>query len=72
MAVSTLKEHLQKHEQIIDPVLKNLEDVVFGPKKDDGLCADVREIKAGYVQMRTIGIAILIALIGNIIIGFIK
>ena len=72
MAVSTLKEHLQKHEQIIDPVLKNLEDVVFGPKKDDGLCADVREIKSGFTQMKAIGIAILIALITNIVVGFIK
>jgi len=72
MAVSTLKEHLQKHEAVYDRDLKYLNDVVFGPKKDDGLCSDVREIKAGYVQMKTIGIAILIALIGNIIIGFIK
>lgn len=72
MATSTLKEHLQRHDQLFDPALKNLEDVVFGPKKDDGLCADVREIKAGYTQMKTIGIAIFIALIGNIILGIIK
>lgn len=72
MATSTLKEHLQRHEQVLDKDLGDLRDVVWGPKRDDGLCADVREIKAGYLQMKSIGIAIFVALIINIVVGFIK
>lgn len=67
-----LDDHLQKHADVHDPMLRNLDSVVFGEKHDNGLCADVNEIKRGYATMRTIGIAILIALLGNILVTFIK
>jgi len=72
MATSSLKDHLQKHEDVYWPMLKNLDTVVFGEKHDNGLCADMKEVKAGYASMKAIGIAILIALIGNILISFVK
>lgn len=72
MATSTLKEHLQRHEQVLDIDLNDLKNTVWGENRANGLCKDVSTIKEGYAQMKTIGIAILITLIGNIILGIIK
>jgi hypothetical protein len=65
-------DHEQKHADLLDPMLKNLDAVVFGEKHDNGLCADVKEIKNGYATMRSIGIAILIALLINVIVPLVK
>lgn len=65
-------DHLQWHEDVSNPMLKNLDIVTFGEKHDNGLCADVKEIKSGFATMKAIGIAILIALLTNVIVPFIK
>ena len=67
-----LDDHLQKHDDLYWPMLKNLDTVVLGEKHDNGICADVREIKAGYATMKSIGMAILIALLVNIVVAFVK
>ena len=67
-----LDDHLQKHQDVYDPAIRNMEDVLFGPKKDDGMCADMREVKSGYATMKAIGVAILISLLANIILLTIK
>ncbi len=39
----SLKDHLQRHEDIYDPMLKNHQVILFGEKNDDGLCRDVQD-----------------------------
>lgn len=63
--------HLQRHCDYYDLLLRETHDAVFGPQNNDGLVADVREIVKGYATMKGIGLAILIALLVNILIKFI-
>ncbi len=65
-------DHITKHRDVYDPMLKSHNDMLFGKDLDDGLCADVRDMKKGYKTMEAIGIAILIALISNIILFVVK
>jgi len=67
-----VEKHLQLHMDKIDPKVHNHQIILFGDKGDDGLCADVKEIKRGYATMKQIGIAIIIAIATNIIVQFIK
>jgi hypothetical protein len=67
-----LKNHITKHKDVYDPMLKNHDVVLFGEKHDDGICSDIGKIKDGYGTMKGIGIAILIALIANFIMYYIK
>jgi hypothetical protein len=70
--MSVLDDHLKLHENKIDPKVHNHHIILFGDKGDDGLCADVKEIKRGYATMKQIGIAIIIAIATNILVQFIK
>lgn len=72
MTAPTLKEHLQKHKDVIDPAIETIQEVLFGKNRDNGLCADVREIKKGYQDIKAIGIAIIIALITNIVVALVR
>lgn len=67
-----IDKHLQVHADKIDPKVHNHHIILFGEKGDDGLCADVKEIKRGYATMKQIGIAIFIAIVTNIIVQFVK
>lgn len=67
-----IDKHLQVHADKIDPKIHNHQIILFGEKGDDGLCADVKEIKRGYATMKQIGIAIIIAVVTNIVVQFIK
>lgn len=40
-----LEKHLAYHENKLDPKLHNHHVILFGEKNDDGLCADVKELK---------------------------
>ena len=62
-----LDNHLQFHELKLNPKVHNHQEILFGEKGDDGMCADVKEIKRGYTTMKSIGVAILITLLSNII-----
>ena len=62
-----LDNHLQFHELKLNPKVHNHQEILFGEKGDDGMCADVKEIKRGYTTMKSIGVAILITLLGNMI-----
>ena len=62
-----VEDHLQFHENRLDPKLHNHQIILFGEKGDNGMCADVRDIKRGYATMKSIGVAILITLLGNIV-----
>jgi hypothetical protein len=66
------EDHITKHRDVYDPMLKNHNEVLFGKNLDNGMCADVRDIKKGYETMRAIGVAILIALISNFILFAVK
>lgn len=70
--MSLLAGHLQYHENKLDSKIHNHQIILFGEKGDDGMCADVRDIKKGYSTMKGIGIAILITLIGNMVMLFAK
>ena len=65
--MAELKDHLQYHELKLNPKVHNHQEILFGEKGDDGMCADVKEIKRGYTTMKSIGVAILITLLGNMI-----
>ena len=71
MAVTrpTLYEHIKKHEDVFDPMLKRHDQVLFGEKGDNGLCLEVKQLAN---SIKTIGIPILIALIITIIQNFLK
>jgi hypothetical protein len=62
---SKLCAHLEYHKNKIDSKMHNHHIILFGEKGDEGLVADMRDIKKGYATMKTIGVAILITLLGN-------
>ena len=62
-----IDEHLRFHKIKLDPSLQNHQLILFGEEGDNGMCADVRDIKRGYATMKSIGVAILITLLGNIV-----
>jgi hypothetical protein len=72
MAVAKLQDHLQKHDDYYDPAIKRNSVLLLGEKGDNGLCSAMKEIQNGYATMKYIGIAILIALLVNIIVPFVK
>jgi hypothetical protein len=66
---TTLYDHIKKHDDVLDPMLKRHDNVLFGEKGDNGLCLEVKQLSN---SIKTIGIPILIALIITIIQNFIK
>jgi len=67
-----LDDHLSFHALKLDPKVHNHHIILFDEKGDGGMCSDVKEIKRGYATMKGIGIAILITLLGNMIMLFIR
>lgn len=65
--MAELQSHLQRHSDKLDPKLHRHDIILFGEDGDSGIVADVKEVKRGYATMKTIGIAILTMLLGNII-----
>ena len=67
-----LDNHLDWHRDVGDKMLNRHDILLIGKDGGNGLCSDVKEIKNGYATMKGIGVAILIALISNIIILAVK
>ena len=63
VVMDKLCDHLTKHEDVYWPMLKSHEDVLFGEKKDDGICGDVREIMKGFKTIEKLGYAVIIAIL---------
>ena len=62
-----LDNHLQVHKLDLNPKIYNHQEILFGEKGDNGMCSDVKEVTKGYATMKSIGVAILITLLGNMI-----
>jgi hypothetical protein len=64
-----IDQHLIDHKEKggYDEMIRQVRDTVYGKNLDDGLCADVKEVKKGYAKMMGIEIAILITLLANLI-----
>ena len=69
---NVMEDHLIKHGDVFDPMLKKHDYCLYGEKGDNGMVKDMNEVKAGYGTMKAIGIAIFIALLANIAVAFIK
>ena len=64
---SELCKHLQRHEDKLDSKLHRHDILLVGEDGNEGMVADVRDIKKGYATMKGIGLAILAALLGNML-----
>lgn len=65
--MAVLDDHLTKHEDIFIPMLKKHEKTLYGPDGDDGLCFDVREIVNGFKTIKGVGIAVVIAIVVDLV-----
>ena len=70
--MAKLESHLQRHDDKLDSKLHRHDVILFGEKGDGGLCSDVEEIKRGYLTMKGIGYAILLALLTNIVLLYLR
>ena len=67
-----LDDHLQRHVDVYDPMLKNHKDLLVGEKGDDGICGDIRLIKATIKRIENIETAIFLAVLTAIIVSLVK
>lgn len=65
--MAVFDDHLTKHEDIFIPMLKKHEKTLYGPDGDDGLCFDVREIVNGFKTIKGVGIAVVIAIVVDLV-----
>lgn len=65
--MAVLDDHLTKHEDIFIPMLKKHEKTLYGADGDDGLCFDVREIVNGFKTIKGVGVAVVIAIVVDLI-----
>jgi len=64
-------DHLQKHEDVYDPMLKKHDKTLYGPDGDDGIVYDVKEIINGFKNIKNIGYVVIATVIADIIIRLI-
>lgn len=50
-----LKDHLQEHEQVLNPMLKNHQVLLVGEKGDNGLCFTTKEHEKRIADLEKIG-----------------
>jgi hypothetical protein len=58
-----LEEHIIKHNDVYWPMLKKHDELLVGPKGDDGICFDVREIVNGFKTIKNLGYAVITAIV---------
>ena len=61
-------DHLKKHEDVYDPMLKRHDKTLYGIDNDDGIVYDVKEIINGFKNIKKIGYAVIAAIISDIVI----
>lgn len=50
-----LKDHLQEHEQVLNPMLKNHQVLLVGEKGDNGLCFTSKDHEKRIVNLEKVG-----------------
>lgn len=51
----TLKDHLQEHAQVFNPMLKNHNDLLVGERGDNGLCFTAKDHEKRIADLEKIG-----------------
>ncbi len=51
----SLKDHLQEHDQVLNPMLKNHRDLLVGEKGDNGLCFTSKDHEKRIVNLEKLG-----------------
>jgi hypothetical protein len=58
-----LEEHIIKHNDVYWPMLKKHDELLVGPKGDDGICFDVKEIMKGFKTIEKLGYAVIVMIL---------
>lgn len=66
-----LDDHITKHKDVYDPMLKNHQVLLVGEKGDNGLVFSTKEIVNGFRTLKKIGIGVIVAIAADMILRLI-
>lgn len=65
-------DHLQRHADVFDPLLKKHDRTLYGEHGDDGMVFDVKQIMRLYKKVDTLTAAVVVAILVEIALRFLK
>lgn len=65
-------DHIQRHADVFDPLLKKHDRTLYGEHGDDGVVFDVKQIMRLYKKVDTLTAAVVVAILVEIAIRFLK